>query len=298
MKPVQYRNRRPVEYVPNDFRLALKSRRYYDREFIIRRKRRKLPGIFVGAAGIAFIVAGELIHGTLGLILFAFGSLLVAVGGHFELINRMGHQYKYFIVPVIALIILLVYWFRPETFGPLLPRQYVTQLSHLSSGFPFNSSRLTLVFGGAERTTFTFTKLQLEQAKKDPLSDSISQIPFKAYLDSGKLFFDADIFAGTDVPPIRMRHNVIRGLPYRWDGNYSGHALEIVTADTLPVFQLVYMSEDSIRIKGVFQVQGGLVIVDESGVLTARGKRVLFYGTRPIFKYPSWRFPHQRLSPF
>lgn len=181
MKPAEYRNRSPVEYLPNDFRLALKSARYRSRVHIPRRKRRKLPGVFVGATGIVILLAGELIKGTFGLALFAVGAILIAVGVHFELLNRLIRQYKYFIVPVTAVALFLVNWFWPQAFGPLLPRQYVTELSHFSSGFAFNSTKFTVTFGGGERMSMTYTKKQLEQAKNDSLSGSRAQIPFKAY---------------------------------------------------------------------------------------------------------------------
>ncbi len=293
MKPVQYRNRRPLEYLPHDIRLSLKSRRYYTRDFIIRRKRRKLPGIIVGATGIVLLLAGELIQGNFGIVLFLIGAALLAVGIHFEILNRLIHQYKYFVVPAVVLVLFVVYLFRPQTFTPIIPKQHVTLLAHYSSGFPFDSTGVTFVFGGGDRITATYTKRQLEEEKNDSLSGSRTQVPFKAYLDRGKLFIDTDIFAGPDLPPILIRRNVIRRLPYGWDGNYNNRALEIVSADTMPVFQLVYISENRIRVNGVFQTQGGLVIADESGVSSAQGKRVLFYGTRPIFKYPSWKYPHR-----
>ncbi len=298
MKPVQYRNRRPIEYTPHDIRLALKSKRYYTRDFIIKRRRRKLPGIFVGVSGIIVLLAGELIQGGFGIVLFAIGTVLTAAGAHFEILNRVSHQYGYFIVPVIAVMLCMVYVIRPQTFTPLLPKQYESLLTHFSSGFPFNSTELTVIFGGRDGVSVKYTRKQLEEAKKDSLSETRTGIPFEAYLDNGKLFLNADVFAGTDVPPIRIRGNVIHGLPYRWDGNYNSRALEVVSADTMPVFQLVYISEDSIRIRGVFQLKGGLAIVDESGVSWAQKNRVLFYGTRSIFKYPSWKFQHQLKSPF
>ena len=264
---------------------------------MILRRHRKLPGIIVGAGGVVVLLAGEMVQGSLGIVLFVAGAVLVAIGTHFEIINRVHHQFKYFIVPVVAVILCVVYVIRPQTFGALLPKQYVTQLSHFTSGFSFNSPELTVIFGGQDGVSASYTKKQLELAKNDSLSELPTQVPFKAYLDSGKLFLDANVFAGSDQPPIRIRRNVIYGLPFGWDGNYSSRALEIVSADTMPVFQIVFTSEDSIRVRGVFQDQQGLVIVDGTGVSTAQKKRVLFYGTRPIFKYPSWKFPHQLISP-
>jgi hypothetical protein len=296
MKPVQYRNRRPLEYLPHDLRLTLRSKRYYDRDFVVLRKYRKLPGLLVGISGLVILLAGELTKGSLGIVLFGAGAILMAVGTHFEIMNRLHHQYKYFIVPAVVVMLFGVYLFQPKIFAPLLPKQYVTELAGFSSGFPFDSTGLTVTFGGKDGVSATYTKRQLELAKNDSLPDSPTQAPFKAYLDSGKLFFDANVFAGSDQPPIQIRRDVIHGLPFGWDGNYSGRALEIVSTDTLPVFQLLFTSEDSVRIRGVFQVRQGLIIVDESGVSTAQKRRVLFYGTRPIFKYPSWKYPHQIMS--
>ncbi|MCL4540655.1 MAG: hypothetical protein M1378_13840, partial [Bacteroidetes bacterium] len=187
MKPVQYRNRKPIEYLPNDFRLALKSRRYYSRVYVARWKRRKLPGIFVGASGIVLLLASELIQGTLGIVLFVNAAVLIAIGAHFEIINRVIHQYKFFIVPAIAAVLFLAYLLRPQTFGPLLPKQDVTQLSHFSSGFPFRSTKLTVMLGGGDRASVTYTKKQLEDAKSDSLSGSGTRLPFTVYLEDGKL---------------------------------------------------------------------------------------------------------------
>ncbi|HQT92257.1 MAG TPA: hypothetical protein PL001_09565, partial [Candidatus Kryptobacter bacterium] len=105
---------------------------------MILRRHRKLPGVIVGASGVVVLLAAELVQGSLGIVLFVAGAVLLAVGTHFEIINRVHHQYKYFIVPVIAVMLCAVYVIRPQTFGALLPKQFVTQLSHFTSGFSFN----------------------------------------------------------------------------------------------------------------------------------------------------------------
>lgn len=296
MKPVQYRNRKPIEYVPNDFRLALKSMRYYSRDYIAKWKRRKLPGIPVGVSGIVLLLLGELIQGAPGIVLFDIGAALITVGAHFEIVNRVVYQHKYFIVPAIAAALLLVCLISPQLLGIILPKQYVSELSHFSSGFPLTSTKLTVALGGGNRVAVTYTKKQLEEAKHDSLSGSGGQLPFIVYLDREKLFTDADIFAGGRRPPIRIRRNVIYGLPPGWDGNYDSRALEIVTADTFPVFQLIYRSDDRVSVNGVFQSQGRLIIADQSGVTSVQGNLPLFYSAEPIFKYPSWKYPHQRSS--
>lgn len=298
MKLPQYRNREPLQYRPYKFVKTRSSDRDFRRVYFPPKKRRKLPGVLVGSAGVVLLLVSELIQGVLGNVLFIIAVLSIATGGQFEIINRVFSQFKYFIVPIIAVILILVYLLRPQFFQPLLPKQDTTQLSHFSSGFPFSSNELTLTFGGGEGVSFTLPKRELEQGKTSSTFRFGAQIPFNAYVDRGKLFIDINVFAGTDLPLIHIKRNFIQDLPYRWDGDYDDHALEIVNADTVPVFQLMYMSEDHIVIKGIFPVQGGLAIADESGLSYVPGTRVLFYGTRPIFKYPSWKYPNKRISVF
>lgn len=267
--------------------------------FHIRPKpRRKLPGILVGSGGVVLLLASELIQGVLGNLLFIIAVLAIATGGHFEIVNRVFPQFKYFIVPIIAVILTIVYSVQPQFFQPILPKQEATQLSHFSSGFPFRSDELTLTFGGGEGASFTLSRKDLEQAKTSSTFRFGAQIPFNAYVDRGKLFIDINVFTGADLSPIHIKRNAILDLPDRWDGNYDYHALEIVNADTVPVFQLAYISEDHVVIKGIFPVQGGLAIADENGLSYVHGTRVLFYGTKPIFKYPSWKNPNKRISLF
>lgn len=297
MNPIQYRNRSPIEYLPNDFRLALKSKRFYSRVFLIRRKRRKLPGKVVGITGGVLLITGELAGGSPGMLLFLVAVVFLAVGVHFELLNRLVRQFKYFIVPSVAVLLCATYFLKPELYSSVIPRQYVSQLSRFSSGFPFASSKLTVTVGGRGGVSFVYTKKQLEEARRDSASLLGSPVPFTIYLDSGMLFMDADIFAGPDNPPIRMRRNVFYGLPFKWDGNYDSNTVEVVSPDTVPVFQLSYIADDKIRIRGVFPSQGRLVIADEGGVMKSKASRALFYATKPVFRYPSWKYPHKLLVP-
>lgn len=295
MKPTQYRNHRSLEYLPNDFRIALKSKRLRDFESILRTRKRRLPGIFTGSAGIALLILSELINSSIGTILFVLAALIALMGIHFEIVNRITRQYKYFIIPAASAMLLLAYIAWPQAFSAILPKQHVTLLSHYSAGFPLNAGKLTVMFGGGGRVSTTYTKGQLENVKRDSPSNSIMRIPLELRAEHDKLYLDADVFAGVNRPPIRIRRNVVSGLPYGWDGNYSGRALEIISADTIPVLQLYYVSADSIRINGVFKARGKLIIADGSGVSSVQGKLVLFYRATPMFKYPSWKYPNELL---
>ena len=296
MKPVQYRNRNPIEYHPNDFRKFLKAWRHYENIYIAKWKPRKLPGIAVGVTGIVTMILGELLQGSLGILLFFVAVVLIAIGAHFEVMNRVHLPHKYFIVPAAFIILVSVYLIRPQFFGFVVPREPITQLSLAPSGFAIDTDSLMVVVGGGQGYSLTFTQKQLEQAAGDSLSGTVSSLPLRLFLVSGRLFVDADIFAGSDLPPIRIRRNVVHGLPYRCDGNYDGSALEIVNADGMPVFQMVFESSNRLRVNGVFQSPTRLIIADNSGITMAQGKRVLFYGIRPMFRYPSRKYLRQRAT--
>ncbi len=298
MKLPQYRNREPLQYRPYKFTNTRSPYTSLGRVYLHSKPRRKLPGVLVGGAGVVILIVSELLQGVPGNVLFIIAVLSIATGGHLEIINRVFSQFKYTIVPTIAVMLTLVYLIRPQLFQPILPKQESTQLSQFSSGFPFSSDSLTFTFGHGEGVSFTLPRSQLEQAKPGSTYRFGAQIPFNAYVEGGKLFVDINVFTGADLPPIHIKRNVIHDLPDLWDGNYDGHALEIVNADTVPVFQLTCISEDHILVKGIFPVQGGLGIADESGLSFVHGTRVLFYGARPIFKYPSWKNPNKRISMF
>ncbi len=293
MKPAQYRNHRPLEYLPNDFRIALKTKRLRDFEFILRRRKRRLPGIVTVSAGIALLVMSELINGGIGGALFILAAPITMFGIHFELVNRIARRYKYFVVPAASTMLLLAYAAWPQAFSVIVPKQHVTLLSRYSAGFPLNARKLTVTLGGGGRVSATYTKEKLDSAKGDSIPGSTMRIPLDFYTENNRLYVDADVFAGVNHPPIRIRRNVVSGLPHGWDGNYSNVALEIISADTIPVLQIYYVSADSIRVNGVFRAGGKLVIADGSGVSSVQGKLVLFYRATPMFKYPSWRYPNE-----
>jgi hypothetical protein len=296
VKLPQYRNRQPLEYRPHIYvsprRISEGHRRYY----VAKWKPKKLPGVLVGINGIVVLLASEFIHESIGILLFLVGFILLLTGAHFEIVNRAHFQQKYFIVPITVVTLALAYLILPKFFQSILPRQDIPHLTGFSSGFPIASDTVTFSFGGGRGVSFTYTRKELEQAKAVKYAPAEGQIPFRPYVDGGRLFFDADVYVSPDHQPIQIRRNTVGELPFRWDGNSSNRALEIVNADTMPVFQLLYKSADSVLVRGIFPVQDRLAIADESGLSYVQGKRVLFYGANRIFKYPSWKYPKQRVG--
>lgn len=118
-------------------------------------------------------------------------------------------------------------------------------------------------------------------------------VPFRAYIEGGLLYVDASVFTGdTAEPVIEIARNQYKRIPPGWDVNSTPAALEIVNERGEPVFHLIYKSPSEAKVEGVFQTPDGAYVIDEHG----QG-----YGLKPdikpVFKYPSWKYPGQYADP-
>ena len=120
--------------------------------------------------------------------------------------------------------------------------------------------------------------------------------PFKPHIENGKLFVDVEIYSKTGFPPIKIINNKLYNLPTDWDRNSNDIALEIVNENLQPMYQLVYEKPFNLNIKGVFPNPSGAIIADDiRGVSFISYDRLQQFPAKfklkPIFKYPSWRYP-------
>lgn len=108
------------------------------------------------------------------------------------------------------------------------------------------------------------------------------------------MYVDVDIYSKTGFPPIKIIKNVLYNLPSDWDRNSSEIALEIVNENKQPVYQLVYKEPFHLNIKGIFPHSLGVFIADDRGGVSSILYDRLYLVSiklKPIFKYPSWRYP-------
>ena len=86
-------------------------------------------------------------------------------------------------------------------------------------------------------------------------------------------------------------------IPQNWDFNSDGNAIEIVNQNQQPIFQLIYKSQYYIVINGYLYYPGGFTFVDEDGRMIQNPQTVpVDYSLAPIFKYPSSKYPGQRIG--
>ncbi|MCP5380848.1 MAG: hypothetical protein H6912_00630 [Kordiimonadaceae bacterium] len=115
-------------------------------------------------------------------------------------------------------------------------------------------------------------------------------IPPKIYVENDKLFVDVIVPSKQHFPGIKIKKNVIYGLPSNWDWNYNNNAVEIVNEDGLPMYQLIYKNQNHIILYGYFPTNKATVFADKNGIV-GNPTGDYNFNLDKIFKYPSWKYP-------
>jgi hypothetical protein len=116
-----------------------------------------------------------------------------------------------------------------------------------------------------------------------------------AYIDNGAFFVDAQLYYGPSKPPLKIVHNKLMQRPPKWDSNFDGTAIEVVDDHGTPRFQLIYHDAHTIFLRGIFQYQDRVVVVEEKNSRFAVGDTEAKMETSPLFRYPSRLYQGQEL---
>jgi len=118
--------------------------------------------------------------------------------------------------------------------------------------------------------------------------------PIRMYVKSERLYVDLKVFDMAGKPPIEVVGNEFKVRHADWDRNSSQNAIEVINSVGYPVFQLVRTRSDQIVIRGLFPFPDGSVFIasGNSSYFAAPGGSVS-PNLKPIFKYPSWKYPGQ-----
>lgn len=116
--------------------------------------------------------------------------------------------------------------------------------------------------------------------------------PVILYYSENNIYADVQIYGGTGLPPIQIKKNKIINKPPNWDYNSNKSALEIVNEKQVPMYQYIYKTPSHIIVNGIFPYPGGLMLAIEGGIIFNPSPSKIF-SLKPIFKYPSWKYPGQ-----
>jgi hypothetical protein len=115
-----------------------------------------------------------------------------------------------------------------------------------------------------------------------------------AYVKDDKLYADVKINDGKIRPLIELKRNEFFVRPPNWDYNSGSYAFEVVDEKGIPVLQLYYKTPSHIVINGVFPDPKGYVwYLSDTGIFQDEPAR---YNIKPIFKYPSWKYPNKYID--
>jgi hypothetical protein len=108
--------------------------------------------------------------------------------------------------------------------------------------------------------------------------------------ENGSLLLDCTLYDDKETSAVVITRNEFEVIHPSWDKNSSERALEIVNSEKQPVFQIIYESDTQIRIFGLFYGKTGAVVLDGNGMHPVL-KKPTPYPFKPIFKYPSFKYP-------
>ena len=144
---------------------------------------------------------------------------------------------------------------------------------------------------GANGSTISYSKEGLEKGIMEPYAFGEFK-PFKLYIENGVLYADISVYAGSNLPPIKIVRDKLSGKPKDWDFNSNKNAIEIVNSAGKPMYQFLYKSASQIVVNGIFPFANGFLIAGPKGLTVIQNANVIAeYDLEPIFRYPSWKYP-------
>lgn len=136
--------------------------------------------------------------------------------------------------------------------------------------------------------------VRFEDLKKDKppgLFNFGGHAPFVARIVDNKLRFSFHTWAGSSLPPVEVDDNEFKVRPLDWDRNSSLNAFEVVSANGFPVFQMIRKTPAHIVVNGIFITPAGIFWASENRTYGASPTPPGGFYLRPIFRYPSWKYP-------
>jgi hypothetical protein len=116
-------------------------------------------------------------------------------------------------------------------------------------------------------------------------------VPVTVRLEGGRLYADAVLSGERDA--VLLQRNRIVQRPPEWDVNSNERALEVVDERGRPVFQMILVSEQQLKIRGVFRGKAGSAVFTDTSTFNTSPTADRALNLKPLFKYPAWKFAGQ-----
>jgi hypothetical protein len=126
---------------------------------------------------------------------------------------------------------------------------------------------------------------------------------FRVYLLNGHFYVDTTVYGGFDQPQVKVVRNEVEVTNHYLDRNFTDKAVEVVDQNRVPILQMIFESDRQVVINGVFATQDGksAIIITPTGNsktdIDPRGEKKITVPLKPLFKYPSWKYPGEYAEP-
>lgn len=94
------------------------------------------------------------------------------------------------------------------------------------------------------------------------------QPAISAYVDQGNLFVDARLYSTVGGSALKLVKNKLMAMPPQWDTNFDNSAIEVVDEQGRPRFQLIYHDPHTVFLRGIFQFEDRVVVLEEKKVMS------------------------------
>ena len=158
---------------------------------------------------------------------------------------------------------------------------------------PAKSGQLRILSGEGRRV-FDLEKLR---QREEIFADFGTNTLVKLALEEENLLFDSYFLGQTPnfIPKLTYRFSRFLYPPFGWDSQQSANAIELVDKTGVPVLQFIWRNPETIEINGNFEIgeeqiflRGTNTYTEATRITSGIGKSV-----KPLFRYPSWRYPHE-----
>jgi hypothetical protein len=126
----------------------------------------------------------------------------------------------------------------------------------------------------------------------------------KLFATSDDIILEFEYAPRFGMPPLKLEHNELSGLPSNWGFNHTSRAIEVVDDTLMPILQLYYKDDTHLVFNGVFTYTNGLFFASDTAGLWGADESVhvsqeefnqRLHGLhlKKLFKYPAFKYPGQ-----
>jgi len=143
------------------------------------------------------------------------------------------------------------------------------------------------------------SNLIILEGMSDGHSEPILEIRGKPVATARLVNDECVIDAKLGIPGAELKDNRLINKPFGWDWNADDTTFEVVNERGSPMLQLIYLGGDVVLVRGVFSDGETCWVLEQQDMFRVpfndQGIRTGSIGLTPIFKYPRYQHPHERV---